>query len=40
MKIPDVWKKVREMCKDRTQRIVGTAPKAFRVQMQVLAAEV
>lgn len=33
VKMPDVWKKVREMGKDRTQRIADTAPKALRAQM-------
>lgn len=34
VKMPDVWKKVREMGKDRTQRIADTAPKALRAQMR------
>lgn len=34
VKMPDVWKKVREMGKDRTQRIADTAPKALRAQMK------
>lgn len=40
VKMPDVWKKVREMGKDRTQRIADTAPKALREQMRVQAAEI
>lgn len=40
VKMPDVWKKVREMGKDRTQRIADTAPKALRAQMREAAHEV
>ena len=40
VKIPEVWKKVREMGKDRTQRIAEAAPKALREQMRLQAAEV
>lgn len=39
VKMPDVWKRVREMGKDRTQRIADTAPKALRQQMRVIANE-
>lgn len=39
VKMPDVWKKVREMGKDRTQRIADTAPKALRQQMRDMAQE-
>jgi hypothetical protein len=39
VKMPDIWKKVREMGKDRTQRIAETAPKALRGQMQEMARE-
>jgi len=39
VKMPDVWKRVREMGKDRTQRIAETAPKALREQMREVAAE-
>ncbi len=39
VKMPDVWKKVREMGKDRTQRIADTAPKALRQQMREMARE-
>ena len=39
VKMPDVWKRVREMGKDRTQRIADTAPKALRQQMREMAAE-
>ena len=35
----DVWKRVREMNKDRTQRIADTAPKALRRQMREIAKE-
>ena len=35
----DVWKRVREMNKDRTQRIADTAPKALRQQMREIAKE-
>ena len=40
VKMPDVWKRVREMGKDRTQRIADTAPKALRQQMREEAANV
>ena len=39
VKMPDVWKRVREMGKDRTQRIAETAPKALRQQMRDMARE-
>lgn len=39
VKMPDVWKRVREMSKDRTQRIADTAPKALRQQMREMARE-
>jgi hypothetical protein len=39
VKMPDVWKRVREMGKDRTQRITDTAPKALRQQMREMARE-
>ena len=39
VKMPEVWKRVREMGKDRTQRIADTAPKALRQQMRDLAKE-
>lgn len=39
MKMPDVWKRVREMGKDRTARIADTAPKALRQQMRDMARE-
>ena len=35
-----VWRRVREMKKDRSQRIADTAPRALRRQMRELAAEV
>lgn len=34
VKMPDVWKRVREMGKDRSDRIADTAPKALRAQMR------
>ena len=34
VKMPDVWKRVREMGKDRSDRIADTAPKALREQMR------
>ncbi|MBO7411039.1 MAG: PLxRFG domain-containing protein, partial [Ottowia sp.] len=34
-----IWKRVREMNKDRSQRIADTSPKALRRQMRELAAE-
>lgn len=37
VRMPDVWKKVREMGKDRTQRIAETAPRALRQQMADMA---
>lgn len=40
VKMPDIWKKVREMGKDRTERIAATAPKALRAQMREAAQEV
>ena len=39
VKMPDVWKRVREMGKDRTQRIAETAPKALREQMREISRE-
>ena len=39
VKMPDVWKRVREMGKDRTTRIAETAPKALRQQMQEMARD-
>ena len=39
VRMPDIWKRVREMGKDRTQRIAETAPKALRQQMREMAAE-
>ncbi len=39
VKMPDVWKRVREMGKDRTERIADTAPKALRQQMRGIAGE-
>ena len=39
VKMPDVWKRVREMGKDRTARIADTAPKALRQQMREMARE-
>lgn len=39
VRMPDVWKRVREMGKDRTQRIADTSPKALRAQMREIAAE-
>lgn len=40
VKIPDVMKRVREMNKDRTDRIADTSPKALRQQMREMAAGV
>lgn len=37
VKMPDVWKRVREMGKDKQQRIADTAPKALREQMREMA---
>lgn len=37
--MPDVWKRAREMGKDRTQRIAETAPTAIRQQMRAVALE-
>lgn len=34
VKMPDVWKRVREMNKDRSDRIADTAPKALRERMR------
>lgn len=39
VKMPDIWKRVREMGKDRTQRIADTAPTALRGQMREMARE-
>ena len=33
VKMPDVWKRVREMGKDRSDRIADTAPKALWLKM-------
>lgn len=40
VKMPDVWKKVREMGKDRIDRIADNSPKALRQQMREMAASV
>ena len=34
-----VWRRVREMNKDRSQRLADTAPKALRAKMREMAAE-
>ena len=34
VRMPDVWKRVREMDKDRCQRIADTAPKALRAKIK------
>ena len=39
VKMPDVWKKVREMGKDRTSRIAENSPKALRQHMHQMALE-
>lgn len=39
VKMPDIWKRVREMGKDRTERIADTAPKALRQQMRDMAGD-
>lgn len=39
VKMPDVWKKVREMGKDRIDRIADNSPKALRQQMREMAAD-
>lgn len=39
VKMPEVWKRVREMGKDRSQRIADTAPKALRQQMRDMARD-
>ena len=39
IKMPDIWKRVREMGKDRTERIADTAPKALRQQMRDMAGD-
>lgn len=39
VKIPEIMKKVREMGKDKQQRIADTAPKALRQQMREMAQE-
>lgn len=36
--MPDIWKRARQMGKDRTARIADTAPKALRQQMREFAA--
>lgn len=40
VRMPDVWKRVREMGKDRSDRIADTAPKALREQMRREATSV
>ncbi|OAD83929.1 hypothetical protein ATN89_12195 [Comamonas thiooxydans] len=37
VKMPDVWKRVREMGQDRSDRIADTAPKALRERMREMA---
>lgn len=37
VKMPDIWKKVREMGKDRIDRIADNSPKALRQQMREVA---
>ncbi|MDH1335811.1 PLxRFG domain-containing protein [Comamonas thiooxydans] len=37
VRMPDVWKRVREMGKDRSDRIADTAPKALREQLREVA---
>ena len=39
VKMPDVWKKVREMGRDRTDRIAENSPKALRQHMRQMALE-
>jgi len=39
VQMPQIWKKVREMGKDKQQRIADTAPKALRQQMREMARE-
>lgn len=39
VKMTDVWKRVREMNKDRTARIEASSPKALRQRMHEMAAE-
>ncbi|TXH46820.1 MAG: PLxRFG domain-containing protein [Desulfurellales bacterium] len=39
IKMPDIWKRVREIGKDRTERIADTAPKALRQQMRDMAGD-
>ncbi len=36
--MPDIWKRARQMGKDRTARIADTAPKALRLQLREFAA--
>ncbi len=40
VKMPDVWKKVREMAKPRTDRIEETAPRAIRRQLRDMTTDV
>lgn len=39
IKVGDVWKRVREMGKDRTKRIAETSPKSLRQEMRSMARE-
>lgn len=39
IKMPDIWKRVHQMGKDRTDRIADTAPKALRQQLRDMAQE-
>ncbi|VUZ27564.1 Uncharacterised protein [uncultured Comamonas sp.] len=39
VRMPDVWRKVREMGKDKSQRIADTAPRALRQQFREMAME-
>ena len=40
VQMPDIWRRVREMGKSRTQRIADNAPRALRQQMRQMAAQV
>lgn len=39
VKMPDIWKRVREMGKPRTERIADSAPKALRQEMKTTAQQ-
>ena len=39
VRMPDIWRRVREMGKERSQRIADSAPRALRQQMRQALAQ-